>query len=238
MPPCSTCGGTEPGIPATDRIDDRGLAACTGRVGRTRALLTDVPPRRPGSSACWLKAALCRGRVSGSVPADRTGDDGRLAVSAVSVPWLLRSSAHWMYLWPGFPVVVGSPYGVVEHRVGGEDLLQCRVRPGALWFVIRCAGVRMVAAKQRAVGVPDLDLGGARRNPQDGVKVGPLSDHDRNGGLRWRWFVAPAGSGRGHGARRAFAWPAGSGAVRRGRRALRASDARVWNMRAGRTVTS
>ena len=51
---------------------------------------------------------------------------------AVVVRCLLRLLAGWMCSWPGFPVVVGSPGGVVEHRVGGEDLLQCRVGRGAL----------------------------------------------------------------------------------------------------------
>jgi hypothetical protein len=78
------------------------------------------------------------GRVRGSVPADRSGDDGRLAVCAVVVECLQRSAVRWVHGWPGFRVVVGSPGRVVEHRVGGEDLLECRVGHGAL--VIRHPG--------------------------------------------------------------------------------------------------
>ena len=66
------------------------------------------------------------------MPLDWTGDDGWPAVFAVTIGWLLRSWARWTYWWFGFPVVVGSPGTVVQHRVGGEDLLQCRVGVGAL----------------------------------------------------------------------------------------------------------
>ena len=82
------------------------------------------------------------------MPADRTGDDGRLALCVVVVRWLLRSSARWMYSWPGLPVVVGSPGWVVEHGVGGEDLLQRLVGDRVLRFVDGRAGVWVVAAKQ------------------------------------------------------------------------------------------
>ena len=68
------------------------------------------------------------------MPADGAGDDGWLAVCAVAVRWLwLRGlSVGWMWWWPGFPVVVGSPGRVVQHQVGGEDLLQGGVGVGVV----------------------------------------------------------------------------------------------------------
>ena len=66
------------------------------------------------------------------MPADRTGDDRRLAVCAVVVRRLLRLLARLMSSWSGFSVVVGSPDSVAEHCVGAEDLLQCRVGHDAL----------------------------------------------------------------------------------------------------------
>lgn len=113
--------------------NDHALVCLLGMLGLRVPCRHRGPALRARGLVCVsAEGFLCRGRVSGSVPADRAGDDGWLAVCVVAVRWLLWSSAGWEYGWSGFPVVVGSLGGVVQHRVGGEDLLQCRVGEGAL----------------------------------------------------------------------------------------------------------
>jgi hypothetical protein len=169
------------------------------------------------------------------VPSDWTGDDGRLGVFAVAVRWLLPSSGL-MCGWADLSVVVGSPGGVVEHGVGGEDLLQCRVGHDFLCFVVLGAGVGMVAVEQGVVGVGDLGWGGAGRNSQGGVVVGPVG-HGVSGG-RWWWMVVAPGVGRGRGGRRTVARPARKAGRSGAGVAQVASGAAGWDVRAGRTVTS
>ena len=104
------------------------------------------------------------GERGGSGGGDGAEDDRRAAWcrACAAVVWCGRSAET---------VVVGALSGVVQNGVGGEDVLEPGVFGRGVVAIGGDAGIGVVAAKQGAVCVGDLRVGGVGVDPEDGVVV-------------------------------------------------------------------